>query len=87
LLVQPRGVVVSANGEHAFAHPWPPDAVVSAKTGGGSYDTGYEVKWLVGHVERGSRAWVFVSCTTGMKQSPLAAVELAARSLREEKVL
>ncbi|MGH8470134.1 MAG: hypothetical protein ACREVY_14500 [Gammaproteobacteria bacterium] len=33
ILVQPRGVVINAAGEHQFNAPWPADAVVSAKTG------------------------------------------------------
>jgi beta-lactamase class D len=87
LLVQPRGVVVSAKGEQPFARPWPADAVVSAKTGAGSYDDGFQVRWLVGHVQRGERAWVFVSAQAGKASTQPDAISLAARALREEGVL
>lgn len=82
LLVQPSGVVVNATGEHPFDAPWPSGAVVSAKTGSADH-----VRWLVGHVARPPRAWVFVSCVTGSGLGPLDAVELAAGSLRAERVL
>jgi beta-lactamase class D len=82
ILVQPPGVVVNAWGEHAFDAPWPEGTVVSAKTGSGD-----DVLWLVGHVDRGHHSWVFVSCVVGTDLAPLAAIELAARSLRAEHVL
>jgi beta-lactamase class D len=82
LLVQPAGVVVNAMGEHPFDAPWSEGTVVSAKTGSAD-----DVRWLVGHVERQKRSWVFVSCVTGTGLDPLAAVDLAARSLRAERVL
>jgi beta-lactamase class D len=83
ILVQPRGVVVNASGEHPFDAPWPDDAVVSAKTGGNE-----ELSWLVGHVQRRSRAWVFVSCVVGPQpRGALAAIDLAAASLRGAGVL
>ncbi len=82
ILVQPPGVVVNAMGEHAFDAPWPDGAVVSAKTGMGD-----DVAWLVGHVQRGGRSWVFVSCVGGSGGHALAAIDLAARSLREAQVL
>jgi beta-lactamase class D len=81
-VVQPAGVVVNAMGEHPFDAPWPDDAVVSAKTGSAA-----EVRWLVGHVERHRRSWVFVSCVTGDGLGPLAAIDLAASSLRAAEVL
>jgi beta-lactamase class D len=88
LLVQPPGRVVNARGEHPFADPWPPGTVVAAKTGSGNDRSGRQVRWLVGQVARGGRAWVFVSCVIGdARLAPLAAVELAARALREEGVL
>ena len=37
--------------------------------------------------QRQKRSWVFVSCATGTGLDPLAAVDLAARSLRAERVL
>ena len=82
ILVQPSGVVVNATGEHSFDAPWPEGTVVSAKTGSAD-----DVRWLVGHVERERRSWVFVSCMTGKGLDPLAAVNLAAKSLRSEHVL
>ncbi len=82
ILVQPSGAVVNAAGEHPFDAPWPEGAVVSAKTG-----TADDVRWLVGHVERERRSWVFVSCVTGGDLDPLAAVNLAAKSLRSAGVL
>jgi beta-lactamase class D len=81
ILVQPPGVVVNAWGEHPVAAPWPEGTVLSAKTGSGD-----NVRWLVGHVERGRR-WVFVSCVIGADLDALAAVDLAAKSLRAEHVL
>jgi beta-lactamase class D len=82
ILVQPRNVVVNAFGEHTFAVPWPAGSVVSAKTGSGD-----KVRWLVGQVERKPRAWVFVSCVIGTDLDPVAAIDLAAKSLRAEHVL
>jgi beta-lactamase class D len=74
--------VVNATGEHSFDGPWPEGAVLSAKTGSSD-----DVRWLVGHVERKRRSWVFVSCVTGKGLDPFAAVNLAAKSLRAEHVL
>jgi beta-lactamase class D len=82
ILVQPAGVVVNATGEHPFDSPWPEGAVVSAKTGSSD-----DVRWLVGHVQRQKRSWVFVSCMTGPSLDPLAAIDLAATSLRAAEVL
>jgi beta-lactamase class D len=82
ILVQPPNVVVNAMGEHPFAAPWPEGTTVSAKTGSGDHE-----RWLVGHVARGPRAWVFVSCVQGDDLPPEAAIDLAARSLRSAAVL
>ena len=88
MLVQPRGMVVNAMGEHPFAGSWPAGTVLSAKTGSGRGKSGSTVRWLVGRVSRERRAWVFVSCVIGNeKTAALAAVELAAKGLRGEKVL
>jgi beta-lactamase class D len=88
LLVQPQGVIVNATGAHPFAAPWPEGTVVSAKTGSESTDSGVETRWLVGHVHRAPRSWVFVSFVEGgAGTGPLEAVELGERSLREEHVL
>jgi beta-lactamase class D len=88
ILIQPRGLVVNATGEHPFAAPWPADAVVSAKTGSATTRAGRSVRWLVGHVARGKRAWVFVSAVAGGDNVPaLAAVDLAAKALGEERIL
>ena len=86
-LVQPAGKVVNATGEHPFAQPWPEDAVVSAKTGSGSRPNEPDVRWLVGHVRRGHRAWIFVANVVGDGLSPLAALDLAGRSLKAAGVL
>lgn len=88
VLVQPLGLVVNAAGEHPFGAAWPRGTVVSAKTGGGRDRSGQEVRWLVGHVSRERRSWVFVSCVIGDdKTAPLAAVDLAAEALRRDGVL
>jgi len=83
ILVQPDGVIVNATGEHPFDAPWPAGTVLSAKTGSANYDNGRGVRWLVGHIRRGSRSWIFVSCVSGSSDvDAMAAVDLAARSLR-----
>jgi beta-lactamase class D len=83
ILVQPSGVVVNAMGEHPFDAPWPDETAVSAKTGSSE-----SVTWLVGNVRRKGRSWVFVSCVTGSSEGdPLAAIRLAAASLRAAQVL
>jgi beta-lactamase class D len=88
VLVQPAGVVVNATGEHPFVGAWPDGTVLSAKTGSGRDRSGSTVRWLVGHVSRGARSWVFVSCVIGDDSiPPLAAVDLAAQALRRERVL
>jgi beta-lactamase class D len=80
--------VTNAAGEHPFSPPWPPHTSVSAKTGSGRDPGGRTVRWLVGHVARGARAWIFVSCVAGDGDLPaLAAVDQAATVLREENVL
>jgi beta-lactamase class D len=87
MLIQPRDHVINAAGQHPFAAPWPADAEVAAKTGRSRQDDGSEVRWLVGQVRRGPRRWVFVSCVFGGQPEPLAAVDLAARSLKAAGVL
>src|SRR5262245_52007834 len=87
ILVQPSGVVTNAAGEHAFAAPWPADVVLSAKTGAGGFGKGRAARWIVGHVQRSNRSWIFVSCVTGGDGTPaLAAVDLAAGALRAARV-
>jgi beta-lactamase class D len=88
IVIQPRGIVINASGEHPFNAPWPDDAVVSAKTGSANDTSGRGIRWLVGHIRRGRREFVFVSCVVGTRDNPAnAAIELAARALREERVL
>ncbi|WP_263147431.1 penicillin-binding transpeptidase domain-containing protein [Pseudomonas sp. RIT-PI-AD] len=88
ILVQPRDKVVNALGEHPFAAPWPQDAKLSAKTGSATDTSGRAVRWLVGQVQRGQRSFIFVSCVIGSPDlDASAAIELAARALREERVL
>lgn len=78
ILVQPKDAIVSASGEHPFPAG---GAIVSAKTGSVP-----GVRWLVGHVRRGERAWVFVSCVTGVTDDH-AAIDLAAAGLRRAGAL
>jgi beta-lactamase class D len=88
ILVQPDGGIVNAAGRHPFAAPWPPGTVVSAKTGAGTDRSGATVRWLVGHIARDSRSWIFVSCVAGNNEVPaLAAVDQASAALRDENVL
>ncbi|HWW85887.1 MAG TPA: penicillin-binding transpeptidase domain-containing protein [Vicinamibacterales bacterium] len=88
MLVEPPGTVVNAQGEQPFDQPWPADAVVSAKPGSATDRSGRAARWLVGHVSRGQHAYVFVSCVIGdTSLDRNAAIELAARALREEHVL
>ncbi len=88
LIIQPEGSVVNAAGQHPFGAPWPTGTVVSAKTGSGTDRGGAAVRWIVGHVSRGPRAWIFVSCVAGDETTPaLAAVDLAAASLQQNGVL
>jgi beta-lactamase class D len=87
-LVQPHGSVVNAAGEQPFGGPWPAGAVVSAKTGSATDRSGRGVRWLAGHVARGGRSWVFVSCVIGPRDvAATAAIDLAAGALREAGVL
>jgi beta-lactamase class D len=87
-LVQPRGSIVNALGEHEFARPWADGVVLSAKTGSGLTAGGGVVRWLVGQISRGSRTWVFVSnVVSGSDTPPLAAVEQAERALIDARIL
>jgi len=86
LLVQPRGAVVNARGEQPFNAPWPDDLVVRAKTGSATDKSGVEARWLVGQVTRGRRSLVFVSSVIGKDAAPNAAIDLAARALRNARV-
>lgn len=87
ILVQPRGQVVNSNGAHPFGE-WAPEVVLSAKTGSVTDRTGIEVRWLVGHVARGKRSWIFASLVTGPAGvPPLAAVQQAATALTRARVL
>lgn len=88
MLVQKDGVVVTAEGDKPFAKPWAKDALVSAHAANTLDRSGRGVRWLVGHVARGERAYVFVSCVIGAASlDPDAAITLAAKSLREAEVL
>jgi len=86
-LIQPPGTAVNAAGSHPFAQPWPEGTVVSAKTGSGSRPGSPDVRWLVGNVIKGRRSWIFVSNVVGEDLPPLAAIDLAARSLKEAGIL
>jgi beta-lactamase class D len=88
ILRQPAGSVVNAAGAHPFAGRWPEGTVLSAKTGAGPTSDGAAVRWLVGHVRRESRSWIFVSNVVGTSDTPaLAAIEQAERALQEARVL
>ena len=88
ILIQPEGVIVNAAGEHPLDAPWPKGTQVSAKTGSTSFGDHRGVRWIVGHVKRDGRAWIFVSCVTGADDIDAgAAIDLAARSLRQNGVL
>ena len=88
-LRQPSGVVVGSFGAVPFGPmPWRPDLTVSAKSGSVVMQEKKEaVRWLVGHVRRGTRQLVFVSCVTGPRNLPEnAAAVLANHALREARV-
>jgi beta-lactamase class D len=88
MLVQPTGIVINAAGEQPFGGPWPETTVVSAKTGSAMDRSGQGVRWLAGHVKTSSRSFVFVSCVIGARDvAANAAIDLAARSLRNAGVL
>lgn len=88
ILRQPAGSVVNATGVHPFGGTWAGDVVLSAKTGSGPTSSGGAVRWLVGHVRRGPRAWIFVSNVVGGNQTPaMAAVDQAAAALEQAHVL
>ena len=88
ILVQPAGVIVNARGEHPFDAPWPTGTVLSAKTGSTSYGQRRAVRWIIGHVRRADRSWIFVSCVESNSDLDAdAAIDLAARSLRAKGVL
>jgi beta-lactamase class D len=87
VLVQPQGKIVNAAGTHDFGAAWPAGTVVSAKTGSESDTSGTSTRWIVGHVRRGTRAWIFVSSLAGKDLAPLAAIDLAAQALHQEGVI
>jgi beta-lactamase class D len=88
MLIEPPGVVVNAAGRHPFNAPWAAGTIVSAKTGSATDASGRAVRWLIGHVKKGNRSYVFVSCVIGPRElAPDAAIELAARSLRDAQIL
>jgi beta-lactamase class D len=88
LLIQPPGQVTNASGSPSLGATWDADTSVTAKTGAGPTGDGRAVRWLVGHVRRGSRAWIFVSNIVGPMDLPTtAAIDQAGRALVEEGVL
>ena len=88
ILEQPAGAIRTPDGDRAFAKPWPKDAVVSAQSANTLDRSGRGVRWLVGHVARGERAYVFVSCVVGASSLDAnAAIDLAAKALRGAEVL
>lgn len=87
MLIQPRDTVVDARGWHRFAAPWPPDAVVSTKTGATTDRSGQVIRWLAGHVARKDGEYLFVSAVRGPDVEGDAAIDLAAAQLRQAGVL
>ncbi|MBX7132884.1 MAG: hypothetical protein K1X67_09435 [Fimbriimonadaceae bacterium] len=88
ILEQSAGAIRTPEGDRAFAKPWPKDAVVSAQSANTLDRSGRGVRWLVGHVARGERAYVFVSCVVGASSLDAnAAIDLAAKALRGAEVL
>jgi beta-lactamase class D len=88
MLEQSAGAIRTPDGDRAFAKPWPKDAVVSAHFANTLDRSGRGVRWLVGHVARGERAYVFVSCVVGAPSLDAnAALDLAAKALRGAEVL
>jgi beta-lactamase class D len=88
MLVQPRDVVVNAAGHHPFNARWPAGTAVSAKTGSATDASGLGVRWLVGHISQRRRSFVFVSCVIGPSDLQAnAAIDLAARALRDARVM
>jgi beta-lactamase class D len=88
MLIQPRGVVTNAAGEHPFDAPWPADTIVSTKTGSAADKSGRGARWLIGHVKKTGREFIFVSCVIGPRDVEAnAAINLASRALRQAHVL
>ena len=87
MLIQPTGVIVNAAGEQPFAAGGRTRRP-SARRPGARPTGRARVRWLAGHVKKGSRTFVFVSCVIGAGDvAANAAIDLAARSLREAGVL
>jgi beta-lactamase class D len=76
----PSGAFTNASGTHPFALKWPSPLVVRAKTGNTTV-AGERVSWVVGHVESGTRGFVFVTRVRGSELSNQAGAELAVRAL------
>jgi beta-lactamase class D len=88
MLIQPKGIVTNAAGEHPFDAPWPAGTVVSTKTGSAADRSGRGTRWLIGHIDKSGRQFIFVSCVIGPRDvAAKAAIDLAARALREARVL
>lgn len=88
LLIQPQGHVTNASGTPSLGATWDADTIVMAKTGAGPTGDGRAVRWLVGHVQRGQRAWIFVSNVVASTDLPATvAIEQAGRVLVQEGVL
>lgn len=88
MMLQPQDKVLNAFGAHPFNAPWPPDALVRAKTGSTTDESGKDVRWLVGHVTRAGKQYIFVSCVVGSSElNARAAIQLAANGLRKAGVL
>ena len=77
----PAGRILNAAGSHRFDLTWPAPLVVRAKTGNGDV-AGERASWLIGHIESGGAAYVFVSRARGRGSMPgTAGADLARRVL------
>lgn len=85
-MVQAPGVVQRGPTEVPFAPGLAdPKTVLRVKTGGA--DTGNEhVRWLLGHVQRGTRGWTFVAAVRSRHALSNEAIELAGQRLQDEGV-
>lgn len=77
----PEGAVTMARG----THPFPVAGVVHAKSGNTTV-AGERVSWLVGHLARGGKEYVFVARKRGSASLPgTAGADLALRELKKLK--
>ncbi len=76
----PEGAITMARG----THPFPVGGVVHAKSGNATVD-GERVSWLIGHLERGGKEYVFVARKRGKGSFPATTgADLALRELNKK---